>query len=61
MSKMDEVLGAQRATAETVQIVRRGCEHCATTQFAIFIIKLLKMPSTKPDKARVKNTDAAYK
>jgi hypothetical protein len=41
MSKMDEVLGALRATAETVQMVRRGCEHWATKQFAIFIIKLL--------------------
>jgi len=40
MSKMDEVLGEQRATA-AVQLVRRGCEHCATTQLAIFIIKLL--------------------
>lgn len=38
---MDEVRGAQRATAETVQLVRRGCEHCATKQFAIFIIQSL--------------------
>lgn len=39
MRKMDEVQGTLRATAETVQVVRRGCEHCVTKQFAIFIIQ----------------------
>jgi hypothetical protein len=41
MRKSDEVRGTLRATAETVQAVRRGCEHCVTKQFAVFIIKLL--------------------
>lgn len=30
-----EVLGARRTGTEIVQVVQRGCEHRATTQFTL--------------------------